>query len=302
MRRCVLGWCVAIFALLALTLSSYSAASEKRPAATQAGRPMIFTVVRSSRPGCEPACPEWIYGEGDIVADTPARLEKLLRVLGTRRLPVVLNSPGGDVDAAMAMGRTVRARKLDTAVGGTVFMGCDPRDTACVPEKARGGIHRGAPYTFGATCSSACPLILAGGVRRLAGSWALVGVHQVTTRIVETRVQYREKYRVVNGKKKVIGREVVSRKQVGTRVLKEMGPQTERMLRRYLQDMGIDAALVDVMKSTPSTDIHRIPLDDSLRLKLLTGYEPVEFVTSPQLCKTVPAAGNCRLVTVDDMQ
>lgn len=300
MRRCLSGWCVAIFALVALTPDLSAAPSEKRPTATQPGRPMIFTVVRSSRPGCEPACPEWIYGEGDVLADTPARLEKLLKALGARRLPVVLNSPGGNVDAAMAMGRAIRARKLDTVVGGTVFMGCDPRDAACVPEKAKGGVHRGAPYTVGAMCSSACPLILAGGVRRLAGAWAHVGVHQVTTRIVETKVQYREKYRVVNGKKKVIGREVVSRKQVGTRVLKEMGPQTERMLRRYLLEMGIDAALVDMMKSTPSTDIHRIPLDDSLRLKLLTGHEPVEFVTSPELCKTMPAAGNCRLVTLDD--
>ena len=71
---------------------------------------MVFVVVRGGEPGCEPTCPEWISAEGGIVADTPARLTKLLKTVGGRRLPIVVSSPGGDVDAALALGRMIRQR------------------------------------------------------------------------------------------------------------------------------------------------------------------------------------------------
>lgn len=39
---------------------------------------MQFVVTRSSAPGCEPNCPEWISAEGDISAGTPALLKRTL--------------------------------------------------------------------------------------------------------------------------------------------------------------------------------------------------------------------------------
>ena len=76
--------------------------------------PMRFVVVRSSEPGCEPVCAEWISAEGTIRAKTPGELKSLLKTLGGRKLPIVLFSPGGDVDAAMALGRLIRQNKLDS--------------------------------------------------------------------------------------------------------------------------------------------------------------------------------------------
>src|SRR6202048_4376741 len=62
---------------------------------------------------------------------------------------VVLNSPGGSVADALAMGRLIRERKFATEVEA------------------------------GKTCVSSCPLVFAGGVERRAGDRAEIGVHQV---------------------------------------------------------------------------------------------------------------------------
>src|ERR1700724_1127249 len=62
---------------------------------------------------------------------------------------VVLNSPGGSVADALAMGRLIRDRKLATEVEA------------------------------GQSCASSCPLVFAGGVERRAGEKAAIGVHQV---------------------------------------------------------------------------------------------------------------------------
>ncbi|HXM31814.1 MAG TPA: hypothetical protein VN919_06620, partial [Xanthobacteraceae bacterium] len=62
---------------------------------------------------------------------------------------VVLNSTGGSVSDAIAMGRLIREKKFSTAVEN------------------------------GNLCASSCPLMFAGGVERRAGEKADIGVHQV---------------------------------------------------------------------------------------------------------------------------
>ncbi len=114
---------VAILCLLAGLLASASTVL----ASPAGGADMQFLVVRSNQPGCEPTCPEWISAEGTIVRESPTHLKKLLKAIGDRRLPIVVTSLGGDVDAAMVLGRIIRARKLEVAVGKTRFVGCQPR-------------------------------------------------------------------------------------------------------------------------------------------------------------------------------
>jgi hypothetical protein len=62
---------------------------------------------------------------------------------------VVLNSPGGSVTDALAMGRLIREKKFSTEVEA------------------------------GKYCASSCPLLFAGGVERRAGDKAVIGVHQI---------------------------------------------------------------------------------------------------------------------------
>jgi hypothetical protein len=74
-----------------------------------------------------------------------AEIEKHAEYIKT----VVLNSPGGSVGDALAIGRLIRARKFATEVEA------------------------------GKYCASSCPLVFAGGAERRAGARAIIGVHQV---------------------------------------------------------------------------------------------------------------------------
>jgi len=63
---------------------------------------------------------------------------------------VVLQSPGGSVQDALAMGKLIRTKNFSTEVQS------------------------------GNYCASSCPLAFAGGVERHAGEKAAIGVHQVS--------------------------------------------------------------------------------------------------------------------------
>lgn len=84
---------------------------------------------------------------GAIEAGDAARLDEYLATSQSPEV-VYLNSPGGSVSDALAIGDTLRARGVDTAMSGADV------------------------------CLSACPYILAAGVTRAIPDGAWVGVHQ----------------------------------------------------------------------------------------------------------------------------
>ena len=96
-----------------------------------------------------------LVGGGKLMATgtiTPGISENFAAEIGKRGdyiKTVVLNSPGGSVADAMAMGRLIRDSKFATEVGA------------------------------GKYCASSCPLVFAGGVERRSGDKAVIGVHQV---------------------------------------------------------------------------------------------------------------------------
>lgn len=77
-----------------------------------------------------------------------ARFERFLDALPAQPETVAFHSPGGSVDAALAIGRAIRDRGMDTMVQA------------------------------GRACASACPTAFGGGVNRLASRTAWIGVHQ----------------------------------------------------------------------------------------------------------------------------
>lgn len=255
---------------------------------------MRFAVVRSNAPGCEPNCPEWISAEGTIEAGTPSLLKRTLKALKGRQLPVVVNSPGGNVDAAVTLGQMIRKNKLDIAVGTTVFSGCEPEMKNCKDNKGKGADYFGMAYDDGAMCNSACPLMFSGGVRRLVGEFAYLGVHQVTTTFKREKLLYRTTYRIVNGKKKIISTKIVSRKNAGSYKTYEMSKAVEKKLSAYLQGMGIGEGVFLTMKNTPASEIHPLVLENMLRMNLVTSLDTVALFTAGTICKASPMPANCR--------
>src|ERR1700733_4007001 len=96
-----------------------------------------------------------LVGAGKLMATgtiTPGLSEAFAAEVGKRGdyiKTVVLNSPGGWVADAVAMGRLIREKNFATEVEA------------------------------GKYCASSCPLVFAGGVERRAGERATIGVHQV---------------------------------------------------------------------------------------------------------------------------
>ncbi len=255
---------------------------------------MRFAVVRSNAPGCEPNCPEWISAEGTIEAETPSLLKRTLKTLKGRQLPVVVNSPGGNVDAAVALGQLIRKNKLDIAVGTTVFSGCETEMKDCGNNKGKSADYFGTAHDDGAMCNSACPLMFSGGVRRVVGDFAYLGVHQVTTTFRREKLLYRTTYRIVNGKKKILSTKVVSRKNAGSYKTYEMSKAVEKKLSAYLQEMGIGDGVFLTMKNTPASEIHQLVLANMLRMNLVTSLDTVELFTAATICKADPMTANCR--------
>lgn len=102
-------------------------------------KPMTFELVGGGR----------LLASGTI---TPGVSEAFAAEIGKRGdyvKTVVLNSPGGSVSDALAMGRLIREKKLATEVEA------------------------------GKLCASSCPLMFVGGQERRAGDKAAIGVHQV---------------------------------------------------------------------------------------------------------------------------
>ncbi|HEY5207575.1 MAG TPA: hypothetical protein VIJ63_23700 [Roseiarcus sp.] len=171
------AWALALALSSLLALPSYA---DLRPRARpRAAPPMRFVRVTSADMACKPNCPEWLSVEGRIEPGSAKGFAAAIASLKGRRLPILIHSPGGSVADAGAMGELIRAKGLAVAVARTLIANCPEASPKC-PDGP------GTAITGGATCASACVLVLAGGVERLAAPSARVGVHQTTTLVSES--------------------------------------------------------------------------------------------------------------------
>jgi hypothetical protein len=179
-RKRYLSRVLRALAVALLALIAAPTYAELRPQARQRGvQPMRFVRVVSADPACKPNCPEWLSAEGRIEPGSATAFADAIANLKGRRLPILIHSPGGSVADAGAMGELIRAKGLAVAVARTLITNCPEASPKC-PDGP------GTAITGGATCASACVLVLAGGVERLAAPSALIGVHQTTTLVSET--------------------------------------------------------------------------------------------------------------------
>jgi hypothetical protein len=284
---------------LALALLSLADAASRKQTVKKAvnplDQPMVFSIVRSAAGFCEPNCPEWVYAEGQIVGASPAAFKKILKKVGDRKLPLLIVSPGGNVSAALEMGRIIRKRGMNVEVSATRFISCSPRDANCKPDGPLKGEYRGMAYSAGAFCWSACPLILAAGERRISSQWSHTGVHQITTVYARERVYFKERYKIINGKKKVISRKVVKRKKAGTESSTRLPKATRKALLGYFKEMGIKKSLLDAMLSTPPDKIRRLEPNEMLALGLITELTSSDTLADPERCAERHRPGHCVL-------
>jgi len=253
---------------------------------------MAFSIVRTNNPVCEPDCPEWIAADGEITDKTAEAFKAILEKAGDRNLPLLVNSVGGRVDVAMAMGRLIRERGMTVEIARTDYLRCEPRDKNCKPDFKDGTYYGYANLTFG-VCNSACPLLLASGVRRIVGPFSRVGVHQIVT----TRQTYRDKYKIfkktLSNGKVITEREFVERKIVGTVRSTDLSKSLRRELTNYLTSMDVDPKLIELMISTPPEDVRYLSMDELRTFKVATEISEIEGLVGYRICRERRRPENC---------
>jgi len=130
--------------------------------------PMRFELIRQGPSDtCGARCKVFVAATGAITADTPRDFSVFAKGRDLTGATVVLDSDGGSVHGAIALGRAIRKLALDTTVGRVRLLRA--------PENAE---PRGA-LSPQADCESMCAFVLLGGVRRVVPAEARVMVHQI---------------------------------------------------------------------------------------------------------------------------
>jgi len=267
---------VATAALLAgaIDAGSPARAAPALQAAPTSLAPMRFIRVRGGGPACQTDCPEWISAEGKIVMGTADALARVIAALGDRRLPIFINSAGGSVQDAMAMGRLIRARRLAVVVAHTEIAPCPASARDC-------GEARGSAESWGAYCASACALALAGGVERYVSPLSLVGVHQLTELVSKTQVKrlYSVRYFVLAGLKLELSRTLVGERRSTATTRRAANRSVDDSVGLYLAEMGVLDPVMKLMLATPARDVHWLTAEELQASRLATiwvdGASPV---------------------------
>ena len=114
---------------------------------------------------CEEQCRGWISATGVITSETPKAFEDFARGRDLTGATMVLDSSGGSVNDAIALGRVWRGLGLLTTVGATIDS----------PRSATGA----AAVIPDASCESMCVFLLLSGKVRYVPPGARVRVHQI---------------------------------------------------------------------------------------------------------------------------
>ena len=114
---------------------------------------------------CQDQCRGWISATGVITSETPKAFEDFARDRDLTGATMVLDSSGGSVNDAIALGRVWRGLGLLTTVGATIDSPRSATGTAAVIPDA--------------SCESMCVFLLLSGKVRYVPPGARVRVHQI---------------------------------------------------------------------------------------------------------------------------
>lgn len=180
-RVCAAALLVALFGLAAREETAHASGAVQSPPAPQTAhaanavhgpetveprrQPMTFTWHPAPKGACAQDCRDWIEAVGVITSDTPALFEKIATGHDLSSATVVLNSSGGSVLDALALGRVWRKAGIFTTVGQVIET-----------EGVNGKVRAIQPDAY---CESMCVFLLLSGTTRIVPPQAHVRVHQI---------------------------------------------------------------------------------------------------------------------------
>ncbi len=160
-RVCAAAFCFSVLGFATPGPSAHAANSlEERKL------PMTFTWYDAPSGACEPDCGSWIGAVGVITNETPAKFDEFIKGRNLSNVTMMLDSSGGSVLDAIALGRRWRELRLNTAVGLVIER-----------TPIGGGVERDVlPNAY---CESMCVFLLLSGQTRTIPAGAHVRVHQI---------------------------------------------------------------------------------------------------------------------------
>ena len=182
MRCSLLGALGAVVALLAALVGALPAQAGDRTL------PMRFDLRRQGpAESCGATCKTYIAASGAITADSARDFTRAMQGRDLTDAILVLDSDGGSVLGAIALGREVRKLRLAATVGRVVDFKGDVVGRAAAKDfakdNAKDNLGRNAdiPAVVSprADCESMCAFVLLGGVQRTVPIEARVMVHQI---------------------------------------------------------------------------------------------------------------------------
>jgi hypothetical protein len=125
---------------------------------------------------CGRACRSWISAVGVITSNSARDFDHFANHNEVQGATLVLDSEGGSVVAALALGRAIRRFDMTTTVGKTLVLASDDGEAR-------------ATLSPNASCESMCAFLLLGGVRRYVPPEARVLVHMIWLGAKSNRAQ-----------------------------------------------------------------------------------------------------------------
>ena len=158
---------------------------------------------------------------GTIDSGAADRFAAEIKARGEYVKTIALDSPGGSVGDALAIGKLIHDHAFTTSVAA------------------------------GALCASSCPLMFAGGKKRLASAKAAIGVHVIYEATSQPLPSVLD-----------------ARAAVGTAM--SAAQRTTGEIERYLTDMGVDPGLWLHALDTPPDRLYYFSAAELIALKLVT--------------------------------
>jgi hypothetical protein len=225
--------------------------------------PMRFELrVQGPSDACSTGCQKFISASGAITADTPHNFIVFAQNHDLTGATMAIDSDGGSVLGAIALGREVRKLKIATTVGRIV-------DLPAEGQEARRGV-----LSPRADCESMCAFVLLGGVRRSVPSDARVMVHQIwlgDRREDPTAASYSAEDLVL--------------------VQRDIG-----RLAQYTAEMGASVDLLDLaLRIPPWEPMHAMTRDELRRTRLTTEEVDVPPATVATSSPTAPSQSVSRV-------
>jgi hypothetical protein len=228
---------------------------------------MTFQIVRNSDPVCEPTCPEWVYATGVIDRGTPSKFRRLVKTLKGARVPIVFNSYGGDILAALELGQEIRKGKFDTAIGNTETQPCRTEKKTCGEKGPKfGSINNSSAY-----CDSACAYAFARGIQRSSTDKNYIRVHRGSP------ITYKNK-----------GNKWVDLKDKDR--ISKIDIEASRQIRTNMKNFGVKDGFVEFVYE--HSELYIAPFD------LLVGFELINHIGvqdlfKPTSCSTDKSPNYC---------